>query len=710
MKHIILLFFCAFSFDLLAQQGSLELYFSTNEATLSTKELRKLDVWLQQLPSDLQGKEISISGHTDSRGSDAFNDQLASARCRSVAGLLRTKGIKLAAIYQFPLGEHSPVADNSKPEGMALNRRVMLQLGRAGGDVQPEDLLSYTTRTFDAVQGVHFQSPRSKTTVDIPPGALVYANGKAVQGPVELRFREWRNFYEYLSFGQTMHFHDAGGDYSFNSNGMFEVQASQNGEPVFVAPGQTIDVNFEQVRQMDNVGFYEYNTRSGKWAVPANAYVQSSRRLRDSNMILATAIQPTPQLLIVESGNLVLTNIPDCPQQMGYASASETGVVSFMNAVTIGLELAKGARKMLLGLLRTYDYGDNDREILQLSEVGKIYLQRFNDTRYYFFLQDDSGTFAELEPFKSLRFEYVANIAQKDRFDELSRSKTQFESAYLRYNASSNLYEITISSLSNQTTFKAQLARKDGRPLDVSENLNLMETYDSTLARRWEPLKEQLQTMRIFTRNARVFREGNDEYCMEDLAWLRFFVKNKSLMASRFEKLREKGLDSDYKTAIQYLSNFQEKCRLRLNSDSLDWLKITKQASTFFGAVRLSNFGVFNCDQIIRIGPGTRVLASKFVKPDGEEVKAVSTQIIDHKAQIMLSPPRPNYIYFNPSKSFDVVVLDKDGKFYLCKEAAFKSQVPNAPEISKDQAVQLMVNPITDALRKPEDWKAILGI
>jgi len=74
-------------------------------------------------------KTIIVSaGHTDSRGSENYNQALSERRASSVSKYLLTKGVVDARIESVGFGESAPIADNSTTEGRSLNRRVELSL------------------------------------------------------------------------------------------------------------------------------------------------------------------------------------------------------------------------------------------------------------------------------------------------------------------------------------------------------------------------------------------------------------------------------------------------------------------------------------------------------------------------------------------------------------------------------------------------------
>jgi outer membrane protein OmpA-like peptidoglycan-associated protein len=67
---------------------------------------------------------ILVEGHTDSTGSEAYNQQLSERRALSVKNLLVQRGVSPQRIDILGHGERRPVATNDTPEGRQMNRRV----------------------------------------------------------------------------------------------------------------------------------------------------------------------------------------------------------------------------------------------------------------------------------------------------------------------------------------------------------------------------------------------------------------------------------------------------------------------------------------------------------------------------------------------------------------------------------------------------------
>lgn len=71
---------------------------------------------------------IDVLGHTDSVGSDAYNQTLSEQRASSVANYLVARGVNRARIATRGYGESMPIADNATEAGRAQNRRVEIKV------------------------------------------------------------------------------------------------------------------------------------------------------------------------------------------------------------------------------------------------------------------------------------------------------------------------------------------------------------------------------------------------------------------------------------------------------------------------------------------------------------------------------------------------------------------------------------------------------
>ena len=86
---------------------------------------------LTDLVEKIRGVNLEVIiavGHTDSIGTDAYNQRLSVRRAEAVKAFLVSKGIERNRVYTEGKGEKQPVADNRTKEGRAKNRRVEIEV------------------------------------------------------------------------------------------------------------------------------------------------------------------------------------------------------------------------------------------------------------------------------------------------------------------------------------------------------------------------------------------------------------------------------------------------------------------------------------------------------------------------------------------------------------------------------------------------------
>jgi OOP family OmpA-OmpF porin len=72
--------------------------------------------------------DVSVEGHTDAMGTDAYNQRLSEARAAAVRARLVELGVNPSRLSARGFGESEPVASNATDEGRAQNRRVELKV------------------------------------------------------------------------------------------------------------------------------------------------------------------------------------------------------------------------------------------------------------------------------------------------------------------------------------------------------------------------------------------------------------------------------------------------------------------------------------------------------------------------------------------------------------------------------------------------------
>jgi outer membrane protein OmpA-like peptidoglycan-associated protein len=113
--------------NLLAVTFKGDVTFDTNSTVLRPglqSEINRVAGVLNQYPNTL----VRVEGHTDSKGTDAYNMDLSNRRAMAVKNLLVQRGIADSRIEAVGYGETLPVATNDTEAGRQRNRRVEIKI------------------------------------------------------------------------------------------------------------------------------------------------------------------------------------------------------------------------------------------------------------------------------------------------------------------------------------------------------------------------------------------------------------------------------------------------------------------------------------------------------------------------------------------------------------------------------------------------------
>ena len=106
-------------------EQTLKLLFDFDSAELRPESLTELERVVKFM-GDVPFAKAMVEGHTDSVGTEEYNQALSDRRAKAVFDYLSSRGVDPARLSSIGHGELKPIADNTTAEGRQLNRRVML--------------------------------------------------------------------------------------------------------------------------------------------------------------------------------------------------------------------------------------------------------------------------------------------------------------------------------------------------------------------------------------------------------------------------------------------------------------------------------------------------------------------------------------------------------------------------------------------------------
>lgn len=101
--------------------------FATNSSDLSPAFFDVLNS-VSKVLKEFDKTVVEVAGHTDSTGSESYNQSLSERRAGAVSTYLRGQGINDQRLITVGMGELRPVADNNTPDGRQINRRVEITM------------------------------------------------------------------------------------------------------------------------------------------------------------------------------------------------------------------------------------------------------------------------------------------------------------------------------------------------------------------------------------------------------------------------------------------------------------------------------------------------------------------------------------------------------------------------------------------------------
>ncbi len=101
--------------------------FATDSADLNARFYDVLSS-VSKVMTEFDKTVVEVAGHTDSTGSESYNQNLSERRAGSVAQYLQTQGVMQQRMITVGMGESLPVADNGSMDGRQLNRRVEITM------------------------------------------------------------------------------------------------------------------------------------------------------------------------------------------------------------------------------------------------------------------------------------------------------------------------------------------------------------------------------------------------------------------------------------------------------------------------------------------------------------------------------------------------------------------------------------------------------
>jgi hypothetical protein len=735
MRNLTLLLIL-FSIDVTFSQTKFEVLFDYDKSDIPTTMQTALKDFIEDLPLTMDHFQVLLKGHTDSDGNYNYNETLSAKRSAAVKRWLIAQGMNPGQIRLEYYGEYQPVSDNKADEGKAKNRRVEVYLDlnrheKVSGIV-PET--PFATTSYEAENSLKYQYETSGTELMIPAGALVDSKGNPVTGKVDIHYREWRNLVDLLSFEGPMTYHENGVEKIFQSAGMFELQAFQNGEPVFLKPGMEATVNFIPERILPGVELYDLDADAGVWSKIENEDIikqyNAASRWSQSSWYRAGSNKE------IDLSDLGEDTVGAFTQSISYLFrlAKEADFYKKEKKYLTSYDIQKGA-----GSKKNQDFVFNDPHIYgefymkekpTLAQINQLQLDNIklkasgeDDFCYYFTIEDLSGVHIELNAFKGYLFAIKKSDTDVGYFEfstaDNSNGPTMkgcTESFWKECLINGKFCDIRISNKRNGETItclvelKSVLGKNISFPMhlkqknkwtDATTFKNVIQNYSNIRQNRDSMANVMRQTAIAFSH---LLRAG-DERNIPDYAWFEQFEYQRPEMLHKIEAVKNRIDEWKLEVIRDKVQAYNDwVCRgtnqlygSTSESDSLAIASLT-QSNDIMTRTPIRNFGIKNWDVVYS---NYNSVVVNYKKEDGSPLQPSSVTIIDFEKKACVQTIYKNRInYATPANTG--VMINHEGKVYYAAPSAFQACLSN------DNS--LVLTDITEASESKEKMKEVLGL
>ena len=542
---------------------------------------------------------------------------------------------------------------------------------------------------FKVSKGITFTNPVSGNTVTIPGGSLVRPDGTPASGEATLFVREYRGLADYLAGAVPMHYGDERGGFFFNSGGMFEVRVRQGGEELSMAPGEEYTMSFKPTNDMlEQTRLYYFDETLGKWVFRPDPEMGGGSE--------SDGLPPVVSEQTATRNNRRRTS--QCTPLVPEFKSKDVPSEMVMIAVATGQKLASG--KMPLPKWFAKNPAITSERALDILERSDIRIVAHRDRDDQFFPQDMNGLFTELRAFKGCFFSASADERNNAKAAELLRNGQGWQRVNIVQENDARCM-IVLTDETGFIQFYADMYTSPG--IQNFKPDAIFAEYRRLRTERQENFEARHHALRCFNMMANMF-QTEDEWCMEPEEWLAYFENNPGIMLERYNALVQSGVSTDETVAREVWETWRRRLR-ELNTARMLENGGSQQAQYILSMnLGLSSFGLYNCDQIFRLGDPPLVIAG-FQTTEGKKVAPKTIAMVDRANKIMLS--------FNPDarlpaltgRNIDVVVIDRNGKTYMVRANNYAKL-----DLKNRSSFVFNMEDVTETAMTPDGWTRLLEL
>lgn len=514
----------------------------------------------------------------------------------------------------------------------------------------------------------------SGTKILIPANAFLDKTGNPITSSVTLSYREFRDPVDFLVSGIPMKYDTAGEVTNFESAGMFELLASSNSEPLTVAPGKKIDMNFATTSSDSTYNFYTFNDSTGNWE-----YLNKPKTVTKK-----TAIElkmPTSAYKLYESYTKHYRRITD---KTPFNERFEKNEYVYTN------------NKENTNNNFPYRANRKDRwkSMYTLVKIINVKKTKEGDVLFKVTYLDDSHP--EMREIGNVYFALNEEMSASEFKQKYARRKYYND---IRVVVSGNDVELMLKDTQSVKSISASIVTLNdkGKPQKVKNISARMKRYNKQLASRQKKFDVDVE------------KERTSTIQITDSKKLSLYAYNEAikLMTTDEKKMSYKEWE-DYcaqteKNIIAWNKQATEIKLAQLNDSEANASKLVQSLS-------LSGTGIYNCDQIQRMKEPVEIFA-RYKTNDNKKLKPQMAYVMDKTTNSVFQYDgyrgySADKIAFSKSKKAKntLLAIEEDGSITIYKPEEFQKN-----EFRNKSHFDFVVTKIDSKLTSVSELKALIG-
>ncbi len=454
----------------------------------------------------------------------------------------------------------------------------------------------------------------SGTTIDIPANAFVDSLGRPVTGNIDVYYREYYDVVDIVTGGVPMTYDSAGQRNFFRTAGMFEIYALRNNEMLKLEQGKKISLDLATIDTSAGFNLYRLNQQTGNWDFTEPLQNKVSVKKRVYSMAYKNCM------------NLFKYDFDTTRFAERYNDSTYSRVYKIAPGYFQGKKL----------LLRNYFRIKRLYGYIKDKELGKLPYFIMNFKHY--------NSCPEFSVYRNYIWVYSGSLSKKE-FSKKFIYRKKWTDMRITYDKPANVFNIEFKSPHEVVEMQA---------MPVKSNY----TMDT---KKYIPLYSRLD--KKYSSSLRKVEARFDKFIVRKMARSQKFQWSRIRSGmSPEEKLMSK------EEWLDYARKMSEAEKNNLDDFSAGYETITRSLS-------IDGFGIWNCDQILRLKNPVNVLAH-FKNQYDQNMKIATVNVIDSGIKGVLSYYYKNgltKIAFDPYSETAIFLICNDGSIGLIDKETVKN-------------------------------------